>query len=183
MTPTPTNGSSPASHILCIIPVSHSLFCESFIGASDLSFNTFPDLHHLSVNKDRDSHPEITTARRWPLILPIAYSFSACLRTDNLVEMVCGLSGNVNTGQYYWRPSFFLRLLLSGLLYAQGSHYFSFIKTEVIIPLYSKTKKTLRNPSLWRRFRNSQFHYCQGPLYSMTCKSKNPLFSFSCPGE
>ena len=55
--------------------------------------------------------------------------------------MVSRLRANVATGQSYWRPHFFLCLLLSGLHYAWGSHNFSFVKIEVLIPLCSKTTK------------------------------------------
>ena len=149
--PTPINRSSLPSLLTHFAhhtsPISNSLCCGSFIGAAqwpDHAFNT----QLISVNKDNDSakppsspHPQTTTFHLWPLILLTTDTFSTCLWTDFIVVIVCRPRGNVNTGQSYQHPHFFLRLLLSELFYAQGSHHFFFVETEVLIPLFSKSKK------------------------------------------
>ena len=73
-------------------------------------------------------------------------------------HIVCRPRGNVNTGQSYQHPHFFLRLLLSELFYAQGSHHFFFVETEVLIPLFSKSKKmSLKILCYGRRFVAANF--------------------------
>ena len=126
--PLPTCFAHYTSH------VSLSQRCASFISAALglIMLSTPTTCIYQSTKTVLQLHPFPSAPtnhhHRWPLIIFMAYSdtISPCLWTDNLIDMVCRLRGNVNTGQSYWR-----------LPFSSDFYFQSFVMREVPIISFS----------------------------------------------